>query len=81
MWTLIRNIVVGFLNNFFTNAFNTWFQAKQSEDKGAAKQALKTEHEANAKVLEAAEARDSVKPLTVDELPAHNPDNDPDFRD
>lgn len=81
MFSLLLNA----LGALLANLAKTWFEgqtlAHETEKAGVEQQAANTEAQANVKVEQAEVARNSIVDLTVSSLPAHNPTNDPDFRD
>lgn len=81
MWTALFSAVATLLVGLAKAWLSQQSVTGEAEKVGVSQQALSTESQANAKIVDAAKARDAVVPLTVAELSAHNATNDPDFRD
>lgn len=64
-----------------TSLAKAWFGEQVAASNEQQLGAAKAEQNAQATAVDALKARAAVIPITADELPKHNPANDPDFRD
>lgn len=71
--SLLSSLIIGF--------FKAWFATHEAEQRGADKQAIDTERQANVAIGNARQASDSVPVLTADDVQNIKPGTDPDFRD
>lgn len=71
------NLLISFVVSLLTSLAKAWFSQQTTKQEGA----REAEDNAITNASEAVAIRDSVKPLTVDQLQSHTASNDPDFRD